>query len=255
MKDGVEAIHANLRDSAYYRGRAVFAGKERRIAIADLDSNGRFDDPETGLFEGDRIFLDWDGDGEFDNEEETDGHNGYPYGRYTRIHGAWYSIVVRPDGGRIEITPAQPVLGKIKAAAMVASADLRSEHQPCFVDFTEGGPRAIVGTYTVRSIALRMLDKDGGEWKVGATFSTGAWPEVTVTGGGTLRLAAGPPLRIQPTVTGEPGSRDLSIELSITGKAGEIYHWPSNNPAPEKPGFAIVDMRGELIHSARFEYG
>lgn len=254
-KDGSEAIHANLRDSAYYRGRAVFAGKERRIAIADLDSNGRFDDPETDLFDGDRIFLDWDGDGEFDNEEETDGHNGYPYGRYTRIHGTWYSIVARPDGGQLEIREAKPALGRIEAAAPVVAADLRSEIQSCYVDLTAKEPKAIVGTYHLRGLTLRLKDADGDEWKVSAIFPKDALPEVVVPAEGTVRLPAGPPLRIEPTVTAEAGSRELSIELRITGRTGEVYRWPSKNPAAEQPGFAIVDAQGTLVHTARFEYG
>lgn len=59
----IEKIHANLRNSSYYQGEAFSLGERRTIAIADLDSNGLFNDVERGLFDGDRFFVDLDGQG------------------------------------------------------------------------------------------------------------------------------------------------------------------------------------------------
>ena len=49
-KHVIPKIHANLRDSSYYLGEAEIDGERRLVAIADLDSNGMFNDVRPGCF-------------------------------------------------------------------------------------------------------------------------------------------------------------------------------------------------------------
>ena len=93
-KNVVPAIHANLRDGSYYVGEAVIGGKTCKIAIADLNSNGLFNDVEQDLFRGDRFFVNSGAGDRFDQS--------FPYGKFTRISGQWYSIVASPDGKQTE---------------------------------------------------------------------------------------------------------------------------------------------------------
>jgi hypothetical protein len=61
----IPGIHITLRDSSYYVGEAVFGGKTRKIAVADLNANGLFNDVEHEPFQGDRFYVASDDGGQF----------------------------------------------------------------------------------------------------------------------------------------------------------------------------------------------
>ncbi len=58
-------VHANARNFSIFMGEANFGGKQCKIAIAGLDSNGMFNDVEKGIFTAGRFFVDLNGDGKF----------------------------------------------------------------------------------------------------------------------------------------------------------------------------------------------
>lgn len=251
-KNPVEKIHANLRNSSYYTGEAVFDGKTLRVALADLNSNGLFNDPEVdGTFKGDRFFIDLNDNDSFKDDRGWDASPGYPYGGYTKIAGRWYEIIASPDGSQVRIASAAPSLGLVEAPAVVASATLRSESQPCTLDFSAGPASGIAGAYRVRSITLR-----GGFWQTTAWFPEGSRPAVTIREGETVKLdGVGPPLRIEPTVSRGEESGTLEIGLEVTGRAGEKYGWPRGNGLGVKPGIKVRDEAGHVIFSVNLEYG
>ncbi|HUU60057.1 MAG TPA: hypothetical protein VMZ50_10970, partial [Phycisphaerae bacterium] len=72
-KSPIEKVHANLRDGSYRTGQAVIAGKSHKMALADLNSNGMFNDPECGgIFTGDRFFVDLNDNGQFKDDKGDD---------------------------------------------------------------------------------------------------------------------------------------------------------------------------------------
>jgi hypothetical protein len=243
-KNPAEKIHANLRNSSYYKGEAVLLDKRRKIAIADLNSNGLFNDVERGgEFKGDRFFVDLDDTAGAEGREMKS----FPYGRYTRIGGTWYSIVASPDGSLVEITNARPALGDIKAPSHISAARLVSPTQPLDLKFTNGADSAVAGEYRVQHVELLAE----GERPGGRTLY-GWFPErgnkLTVREGRTAQLVAGLPLKIEPQVAIDE-DRTLQISLRIIGAGGESYRW--RPPA----GFEIVDASGKQIASGDFEDG
>jgi len=77
-------VHANARNSSILTGQANFDGKQHKIAIADLDSNGLFNDVEQRIFHGDRFFVDLDGDGKF-HDSPSKQEEGFPYSRSRKL--------------------------------------------------------------------------------------------------------------------------------------------------------------------------
>lgn len=255
-KRGKEEIHVNLRDSSYYSGEAVFAGKKYRIAIGDLDSNGLFNDMEMEIFEGDRFFVDLNGDGCFSNDIDGQLYNGYPYAGYTRIMGLWYAVAASPDGGRVEISSAAPPLGRIETSPLVASMELRSETLSCRLEFSNGLAEGIAGSFEVRSLTLKAIDKEGRTWETTGRFPGDACPGVTIPVKGSVRLMCEKPiLQIEPEISRKSDSDPLEIGLRISGTAGEIHQWKKSNPCRVKPGYEVRDQSGSIIHETILEYG
>jgi hypothetical protein len=238
----IPGIHITLRDSSYYVSEAVFGGKTRKIAVADLNANGLFNDVEHEPFQGDRFYVASDEGGQF--------YQSFPYGGFTQIAGQWYSICGTPDGGRVEIISAQPPLGKIVAPEGIVGARLNAPNQPLDLDFQDGSDQAVAGTYRVHTVQLLA---DNG-WALSGSFPDGE-PELTVREGQTVRLAAGLPLKVEPQVVADE-DRTLRISLRITGAGGETYRWSQRRGATTQPGFTIVDLSGQrTLASGGFEYG
>jgi hypothetical protein len=262
----LEKIHANLRNSSYYEGEANLFGKRRKIAIADLNSNGLFNDVEQGVFKGDRFFLDLDGDGEIQSHRELE--ESFPYGGHTQILDQWLSIAASPDGSRVEITRANPTLGKVEVPPRISHAELISDTQPLYLEFMAGEDQAVTGTYSVQSVRLI----GSGAWRLPGTFPENP-PSVTVREGQTTRLVLGEPLTVEAEAVEKDDQGNLDFCLAITGVGGERYRWtkPRSEPPSDglfqsilgflsgsyggRPGFEIVGMDGKIITSQKFEYG
>jgi len=240
----LEKIHANLRNASYYEGEAVVLGRRRTIAVADLDSNGLFNDVEQGLFKGDRFFVDLDGEGRMES---------FPYGRYTRIEGAWYSIAASLDGSRVEITRAHPALGKIEVPSQITEARLSSPTQPLDLKFVDGADSAVAGTYRVQSVRLLAEGEVSDGWTLGGSFR-GRESELTVVEGKSTRLEAGLPLKVEPQLVVDE-ERTLGIRLQVSGAGGESYRWSPRRGSSSRAGFEILDSSGKQIASGQFEYG
>jgi len=241
----LEKIHANLRNGSHYQGEAVLLGRRRTVAIADLDSNGLFNDVEQGLFKGDRFFVDLDGEGRMES---------FPYARYTRIEDAWYSITTSLDGSRLEITRAQPALGKIETPPWITEAMLSSTTQPLDLEFVDGLDDAVVGKYRVRSVRLLAEGEASDGWTLSGSFA-GREPELSVEEGKTTRLKAGLPLKVEPQLLVDE-ERTLGIRLQVSGAGGESYRWrPRRGDSSSRAGFEILDSTGKQIASGKFEYG
>lgn len=246
----LEKIHANLRNSSYYQGQAVLLGSRRKIAIADLDTNGLFNDVEQRLFQGDRFFVD------LDDQDQSRGRGdrmeSFPYGAYTRIEGVWYSIVASPDGSQVEITRQEPALGKIEAPSRISGATLTSATQGLALKFVDGSDQAVVGTYRVQSVRLLAEGVLSEDQSLQGSFG-GQELELTVLEGQTTPLVAGLPLKVEPQVVVDE-ERTLRISLRVSGAGGETYRLTGRG-GESSAGFKIFDSSGESIASGDFEYG
>jgi hypothetical protein len=242
-------VHANARNSSIFMGQANFGEKQYKIAIADLNSNGLFNDVEQGIFRGDRFFVDLDGDGKFQHSSRSSKpEEGFPYSKYTRIDGKWYSVQASPDGTTIQITPAQPQFGTVLAQKNIETVDLYSDIQSQRLHFSEGSPEAITGTYSLAVIQLSKLN-----WKCRGTFRSDR-PQVTIVQGVETRIDDVFPLRVSIEPTAKSPSDVVQLKPTITGTNGGSYRCPRSNTRPVG-SFEIQNLKGQVITSEKFEYG
>lgn len=246
----VEKIHANLRNSSYYSGWALIAGKRRRIALSDLNSNGLFNDPELGSWEGDRFFVDWNGDGKIESSGEEE--ESFPYGRFTRIAGQWYAIVASPGGSQVEISEATPPLGRVETPKRIRQATLRSPQQTLNLRFNEGRAEGVAGTYHIESVYL--LSSTNPTVGMTGRFEEDP-PTITIREGATSRLEVGEPLQGAVQVGPSSQEGELKFNLVISGVGGEQYRWRPRYTPFSKAGFEIRDPQGKSIARGEFEYG
>ena len=151
------------------------------------------------MFHGDQFFVDLNGDGKFTSNAEL--KESFPYGKFTKVAGKWYSIVASPDGSRLEIAaPAGD--GNRRSAHRIVGATLSSDEQTLDLKFHAGSAEAVAGTYRVRSVRLQA-DVDRSD--MSASYGEDE-PELTIANGQTVRLKAGPPLTVEPQVAVKGGT-------------------------------------------------
>lgn len=253
----VEKIHANCRDSTIFVGRAEFNGKACKIAIADLDSNGLFNDFEMGIFNGDRLFVDVDGDGEFKSGYASDeGAENFPYARYNKIAGNWYTVTASPDGGSLSICPAQPTFGKLKAAGTVSKVQLARSDQFQTISLDNGLGTALTGDYEVYSIEFSKKDDQSRAWQVFGRFRRDkARPKVTIGPEQTATLPALFPLTVTVVPKANSGAAEVELTPTILSRQGNVFGIPYVTRNRPKGEFAIQDEKGKAVYSGDFEYG
>jgi hypothetical protein len=244
-------IHANARNSSIFVGKANFGKGQYKIAIADLNSNGLFNDVEKGIFRGDRFFVDLDSDGKFKQPSfypTPEPEEGFSYGKYTCIDGKWYCIEATPDGTTIQITPAQPQFGTVLAQKNIETVELYSDIQSQTLRFSEGSAEAITGIYDLAVIQLSKLD-----WKCRGTFRSDR-PQVTIKPGVETRIDDVFPLQVSIEPTAKSPSDAVELKPTITGANGGSYRCPRGRGRPVG-NFEIQNPKGQVIISEKFEYG
>jgi hypothetical protein len=251
----IEKIHATCRESTIMVGEAQFEGKQCKVALADLDSNGRFNDCEQGLFRGDRFLVDLNGNGKFDNnrgEEES-----FPYGQYAKIGQKWWTVEASVDGGTVQIRAAQPAFGTVKAPANVKSVGLSSPKQFQRLTFKGGAPaEALTGDYQVRDITLEMTDEQGRWWNTEGGYRQ-AGPKVSIAPNQQSTLGDVLPLAIQVAVlpTADPNVIDLEPRI-VDRHGGTFSTLRQNNGRHEPPASLVIkDAEGKTVVEADLKYG
>ena len=242
-------VHANARNSSIMTGKADFDGKTYKIALADLNSNGLYNDTELGLFRGDRLFVDFNGDGKFKRDEK------FPYGKYTKILGKWYSITARPGGMNLKIAHAKPQLGTVKGFDYVKSLTLRSPEQSQTLDMEAEKPEAIAGKFKMAAVRLQISgEKPNDTW-----YAEGSYPdkpEIVIPAGGEYKMQRILPLQVSITPSRKDSDTQetvIELTLDIKGCDGSVFRCP--RLARPVSAFEILDSSGKVVASEKFEYG
>lgn len=247
-------IHGQAANPSYYLSEADFDGKQRLIALADLNSNGLFNEPpKAGRYTGDRQYIDLNGDGLFDtfmisSREAQD--EDFPYGQPLCVDGKWYTLTASADGSYVQVASAESLIGTIEAKEPFAHITLRSDHQLLAVDLSDGPVRMLSGRYRIEGMVLEAKDGSGDTWRMEGNPGG----ELTVRSGRTTRLDYGPPIRttVEPAPTQDPGIVELS--LSISGAKGEGYGCPTKKGGKLVAGFEVRDTTGQVVFNKEFGF-
>ncbi len=242
-------VHATARNSSIMIGKADFDGKTYKIALADLNSNGLYNDTEQRIFSGDRFFVDFNGDGRFKGDE------GFPYGKYTKIRGTWYAIDAEPGGMQLKIAHAKPQLGTVKGFDYVKYLTLYSARQTQRLDLEEEQPEAISGKFKMAAVRLQISDeKDNDTWYAEGTYPDK--PEIVIPAGGEYKMQRILPLQVSITPSEKHSDTQeaaIELKLDIKGCDGSVFRCPRlGRPVS---AFEILDSSGKVVVSEKFEYG
>jgi len=254
QNNSIEKIHANCRDSTIMMGEAVFGDKRCKVALADLNSNGLFNDCEQGLFRGDRFFVDLNGNDSFSGDSGP--AESFSYSQYTEIAGAWYTVEASPDGGTVQIKPALPTFGTVKAPANVKSVGLSSPKQFQRLEFKDGRAKALAGAYRASEVALEIVDSDGIRWATRGRYGqAGPQIEIETDQEATLASELSLTIRVDVRQTSEPGVIELEPRI-VDAFGGSFSTLRRNNNRHEPPAkLRIKDADGRQIAEANLEYG
>ena len=110
------------------------------------------------------------------------------------------------------------------------------------------------GTHNLRLISLKTK-KDKDTWQI---ISKGPWGDlnqIKVTKNDTTNLTFGPPLLVKTNVYKKKNV--VSVGLTIVGKSGEHYQSrvKKNGRQMPAPRLKIIDQKGKVLTSGKFEYG
>ena len=250
----VEKIHATCRDSTIMTGEAMFGGKRCKVALADLNSNGLFNDYEQGLFKGDRFFVDLSGEGTF--QGESGNTESFPYAEYARVGGDWYTIEASRDGGTVRIRSSHPTFGAIKAAGPVRSVGLSSPRQFQSLEPKDGRVEAIVGSYQVRDVTLERIDGDKQRWSTVGRYKQ-AGPKIVIEPNQTTMLPDFLPLTVAVDVLSTFEPNTIELQPRIADAWGGTYSTLRRNDSRHEPPahLAVKDADGKVVAEAKLEYG
>ncbi|MBT4818863.1 MAG: hypothetical protein HON70_24355 [Lentisphaerae bacterium] len=239
-----------IRSCCYRVGSLAVGGKEYRVAVADANGNGLFNDRVTASEKGDALFIDLDGHGEWSNVTECQ-----ELGQYNRVKGVYYSFTVEPDGSRITVTKPEVQWGRIRFASPVRWIGLRSESGWFwFSGKDRDGVDVPPGSYRLSNFTLaKRTDAAGNSWEAGGTGAKAKMAPCVVRVGEASRMELGPPFRLELTARQRYGS--LDIQGTITGQAGENYTSTERNGNELPPTITINDPAGRALASATPEYG
>jgi len=97
--------------------------------------------------------------------------------------------------------------------------------------------------------------QDGNTWQLQCTGPWGKLQKITVAGGETSTIDAGPPLLLKAEVSRT--ADQIFIGFCIYGQAGEKYGnvITKNGRRAPAPKVRIMDKAGDLLRSGRFRYG
>ena len=235
-------------------GEAVFGDNRCKVALADLNANGLFNNYEQDLFRGDRFLVDLNGNGEFDNQFGAE--ESFPYAQYTRIGGTWYTVEASPDGGTVQIRPSRPTFGTVKSPENVKSVGLSSPKQFQHLEFKDGKAQALSGAYQVRYITLEMVGTDSQRYSTWGQYRS-AGPKITVEPNLEATLDEVPALTIQVAVLPTAEANRIELEPRIVDRDGGSFTTLEKGSEHHRPParLLIKDNDGKQVADATLEYG
>ncbi len=255
---GGEYWYLLIKPTRVRAGEVELGGLTYKVEIIDAGFDGRYD----GVFNVspqyayDAIAIDMNRDGVFQGSMRGPGEI-LPLPRMVKVNDAWYGVEVNPDGSAIRLERVEPTFGTLDAGTGDVKLMLLSDCGVHALAGSGGKWQLPEGRYAAQQITLTGTDEEGATWRLQAYCDTGKLSDFTIPGGGVRAFTVGPPLKVTTEVQSFPGIPQIQIGLAVRGGADEGY-----SPGGEKngrrmpaPNFEILDEKGQVLTSSKFEYG
>lgn len=242
-----------LESACYYLGRIRLGDQSHKVALADNNANGAFNDLSTMPWDGDRLLIDLDGDGKFTvNTEESP--ETFPLGKLLQVGDRYLGLEVAPDGSRLATAVPELKFGQVQSAAGGFQVWLSSKNGVLRVRSDNGQAKVPAGEYRLVMASLTRTDEKGRKWELTSYTRGEPGPPVKVAESGTTELKLGSPLqaRAEAYVRG----REVSFGLQLTDAAGlPLSNLTVDGQRPPAPRLRIRSAAGKEIGCYDFHYG
>ena len=248
-----ERAYLQVRSAGYYIGQVRFGEKSHLVALVDNNANGTFNDPSTGERGGDRILIDCNDDGKFENYYQREYETAYA-DKYLYVDGVYYGVAVAWDGSTIDITRPEVTTGRLQVDEASVDLTVIGENGRFLLRRENAAEILIlpVGSYTVQAATLRRTAKNGQEWSLqskpgnGPAFEIKADAEASIKVGGPLAARA----------QGRKSGDSMRFELVLTGEDGLSYQLGFQRwGQPPPPKLLVRAKEGDWQKRYAFAYG
>jgi hypothetical protein len=147
-------------------------------------------------------------------------------------------------------SPDRPT-GFLKLVTPSAEIQLQSDSRRITLTAQKEPVKLFMGTYTPTELSLT-----NGQFRLVSEGPFGRLHAINVSDNRTTALDFGPPLKVKADV-GNPCGPDVTIGMTVTGKAGEEYSATveKNGLRRGAPAVRILDEKGKVLESGTFKFG
>jgi len=231
-------------------GPCKFGDKTYKVRLVDGNNNLRCGDKSKFIQNrrvvvGDTLLIDL-GDGNFKHVKKS------LYGSPVLIDGVWYDVALSPDKSEITASPSTAKTAKLKINHDSWSIQLVGKNGILMFSGSTEPTEIPAGKYRV--MQFTQSEKDKGGRMVSLTVGqdnlrSGKAKTFNVEANQTFELAVGTPLTARVKI--KPRGRSLKMNFELTDVSGMKVGPMHNN----KPQVEVFDVKGELVHTGKFEYG
>lgn len=252
-------------------GKLKLEGRTYRVLVADGDCDGRFHSILSWPFAGhwqlpgsDVFAIDLNRNGKFDSEWFLPkGSEIVPLGRLVRVGNVnvYYAIEIAPDGTSLALSRTEPQFGTLAIEPNNTTVQIGLWSDAAYQRLRGCRWQLPAGKYQGIHADVQLKDAAGDVWSfscdLGAPvpYPLGAMKFFTIEPGQTTRLRFGPPFVVTADV--QQNGPEVSIGSAISGCGGERYRSSiqRNGQLLPKQTFKIVDEKGTVLETGKFEYG
>jgi hypothetical protein len=149
-----------------------------------------------------------------------------------------------PYQGAAQLTlrpAASPEQGKKKPGRLVLTT-------------TDGTFTAPPGNYKLSEISFTTADAQGKNWEARAPFYERQNKDLEVIADQTVKLDAGPPFKVKVPVLDISGDT-VVLDYDVRGLGGDRVTLSHPNQLGNPPQFEVVNAKGQVVWSDKFEFG
>ncbi len=211
MRGGRPAL--SWRSAGYYTGEVLIGERTYRVALVDVNANGRFDDANALYKDGDRLLID-------DNEDGRFGTVRY-VGPLLRVAGAYWGLEVATDGSHIVLSEPQVETGTLHVDEDSLTVTVAGEAGRFVLTRTTAEEPFVlpVGSYAVERVEVHRTDDAGVEWSIRSQRGEG--PAFRIEPGRETAVRVAEPLAVHATI--DWLSSELGLLLSVRGEGDLPY--------------------------------
>ncbi|HSW02134.1 MAG TPA: hypothetical protein VLI39_18365 [Sedimentisphaerales bacterium] len=255
--------------SAFFRtGKLRLAGQTYRVAVVDGDYDGSYHSVLSLPVDrpwrqpGSDVFaIDLNRNGKFEISMALRSEV-VPLGRLVQVDDAYYAIDIAPDGTSLTLSRTEPQFGTLVVEPNDADVRLRLWSDAADQHLPSGRQWQLpAGRYKAIDAFIKKTDASGDVWTFSSDSSSGSThlgplDFFEIKPGETTSVRIGLPFVVKADVQ-RAGSGIVSIRPVLVGCADEEYqaNFRRNYRRPPERTFKIVDEKGTVLETGKFEYG